>query len=315
MTQHSNDSDGDIEEQARRWLVRLRSGRASEADAQAFARWRAQSPGHARAARELGQLWRGLRMAAPAVAREQAMRAPSRGRRAFLGGALATGVALLALRPPLALWPSVGELAADYRTGTGEQRQLALAGGAQVRMNTQTRLNLRGADDAAFIELLAGEAQIVTGGRDACTVLAGGARLQARAASFNVRCLPDGDVELSCLEGRVEVDHPQRRIILSASQQLRYGPAALRLAAPADSNAVLAWRRGLLLFNDTPLEQVVEEFNRYRPGRIFLQSEELGMRRVQAQFSIDKLDVALALIRDLYGARLTYLPGNLVLLS
>ena len=122
-------------------------------------------------------------------------------------------------------------------------------------------------------------------------------------------------MELSCLEGRVEVDHPQRRTTLSASQQLRYGPAALHLAAPADSNAVLAWRRGLLLFNDTPLAQVVEELNRYRPGRIFLQSEELGMRRVQAQFSIDKLDVALALIRDLYGARLTYLPGNLVLLS
>ncbi|MBH1984082.1 MAG: DUF4880 domain-containing protein, partial [Burkholderiales bacterium] len=57
MTQYSNDSDGDIEEQARQWLVRLRSGRASEADAQAFARWRAQSPHHARAARELGQLW------------------------------------------------------------------------------------------------------------------------------------------------------------------------------------------------------------------------------------------------------------------
>ena len=318
MTQHRNDShasDGDIEEQARQWLVRLRSGQASEADAQAFARWRAQSPRHARAARELGQLWRGLRLAAPALARAPARRAPSLGRRAFLGGALAAGVALLAVRPPLALWPSVGDLAADYRTGTGEQRQLALAGGAQVRMNTQTRLNLRGAGDAAFIELLAGEAQIVADGHDACTVLAGGARLQARAASFNVRCLPGGEVELSCLEGRVEVDHPLRRTTLSASQRLRYDPAALHLAAPADSAAVLAWRRGLLLFNDTPLAQVVDELNRYRPGRIFVQSEELGLRRVQAQFSIDKLDVALALIRDLYGARLTYLPGNLVLLS
>ena len=318
MTQHRNDShasDGDIEEQARQWLVRLRSGQASEADAQAFACWRAQSPRHARAARELGQLWRGLRMAAPALARAPARRAPSLGRRAFLGGALAAGVALLAVRPPLALWPSVGDLAADYRTGTGEQRQLALAGGAQVRMNTQTRLNLRGADDTAFIELLAGEAQIVADGHDACTVLAGGARLQARAASFNVRCLPGGEVELSCLEGRVEVDHPLRRTTLSASQRLRYDPAALHLAAPADSAAVLAWRRGLLLFNDTPLAQVVDELNRYRPGRIFVQSEELGLRRVQAQFSIDKLDVALALIRDLYGARLTYLPGNLVLLS
>ena len=107
--------------------------------------------------------------------------------------------------------------------------------------------------------------------------------------------------------------HPEAKVL--AGGQSLVPLLSMRLAAPADSNAVLAWRRGLLLFNDTPLAQVVEELNRYRPGRIFLQSEELGMRRVQAQFSIDKLDVALALIRDLYGARLTYLPGNLVLLS
>ena len=320
--------DDAIREQARQWLARLRSGQATEADAEEFARWRAQSPLHGQAAKDLGRAWRGLHTAAATVAQGQAaanrsststrsrprVHTPRPGRRAFLGGALAAGVAWLTVRPPLDLWPSIGEFAADYRTGTGEQRQLALADGLQVEMNTQTRINVRTDVQAGAVELLAGEAEILVNGRDVCTVLAGSARLQTRAARFNVRYIGP-DVQVSCLEGSVELDHPLRRTTIAASQQLTYDAQTVRLSVPADSGTVLAWRRGLLLFDDTPLVQVVEELNRYRPGKIFVQNEELGRRRVQAQFSIHKIDAALALIRDLYGAQVRRLPGEIVLLS
>ena len=63
-------------------------------------------------------------------------RAPSRCARAsqgagaarLPGGALAACGAYLAFRPPLDLWPAVSELAADYRSGAGEQREVALGG-------------------------------------------------------------------------------------------------------------------------------------------------------------------------------------------
>jgi ferric-dicitrate binding protein FerR (iron transport regulator) len=43
-----------------RWLVRLRSGDAHEADFDAFMHWRAQSAEHARAADEVAWVWRML---------------------------------------------------------------------------------------------------------------------------------------------------------------------------------------------------------------------------------------------------------------
>lgn len=123
-------------------------------------------PAHARAWRELQQLWQALdpalTRAAAAPQRENVLAFPARpGRRAFLGGALAAGVAVLALRPPLGAWPSLQELSADYRTGTGEQRQVALSQQMTVQMNTQTRINVRAPE---AIELLGGEAEILASG-------------------------------------------------------------------------------------------------------------------------------------------------------
>ena len=96
----------------------LTSGRATEADAEDFQRWRRADPGNETAFAEQQGLWRAL---GPAL-REKARRAPGRPRdgRPWGGahscGAVAASAAYLALRPPLGLWPGIGELSADYRT-------------------------------------------------------------------------------------------------------------------------------------------------------------------------------------------------------
>ena len=50
------------------WLLRLRSGHATVADAHAYVRWRVEDPEHERAARDLALLWRMLAEAAQASA-------------------------------------------------------------------------------------------------------------------------------------------------------------------------------------------------------------------------------------------------------
>ena len=82
-----------------------------------------------------------------------------------------------------------------------------------------------------------------------------------------------------------------------------------------DPDQVTAWRRGVLEFNNVPLAQVVDEINRYRPGRIVLVSDRLAGSLVQARFSLDQLADAALLIRDAYGAQVTSLPGGIVLLT
>lgn len=310
-------NDTAIGQQAAAWWARLRADDFTQADANALRAWCARSPEHARAWRELQQLWQALdpALTRPAAAPQRAnvLAFPLRpGRRAFLGGALAAGVAVLALRPPLGAWPSLQELSADFRTGTGEQRQVALSQQMSVQMNTQTRINVRAPES---IELLGGEAEILaSGARQPVSVLAGAGRLLAQSARFNVRHTDDA-VCVTCLAGAVEVVWQQRRQTLDAGQQLVYDERGVQAALAAPKGEASAWRTGALSFVGKPLADVVDEINRYRPGRVLLRNAELGRRLVRMRFSISQMDGALAMIRDLYGAQMTSLPGGIVLLS
>lgn len=308
--------DTAIGREAAAWWARLRGDDFTQADADALRAWCARSPAHARAWRELRQVWQALDPALSAAAAPQqaaVLAFPLRpGRRAFLGGALAAGVAVLAVRPPLGAWPSLLELGADYRTGTGEQRQLALSQQMTVQMNTQTRINVRAPE---AIELLGGEAEILaSGARQPVSVVAGAGRLLAQSARFNVRHTDDA-VCVTCLAGAVDVVWRQRRHTLDAGRQLVYDERGVQAATAAPAEDASAWRTGALSFVGQPLSHVVDEINRYRPGRVLLRNAELGRRRVRMRFSIAQMDGALAMIRDLTGAQMTSLPGGIVLFS
>lgn len=319
-----------LEREAQAWVVRLDSQTATVEDAAAFKHWCEQSKAHATAFAQARQVWEGMRTAAlnaereardrridTALVRGRQPRELRIGRRAFLGGALAASAAYLALRPPLRLWPSVTEFAADYRTATGEQREVVVAHGMVVQMNTQTRINVRPQTEAtAGIELLEGEAEIQTDVRALArlVVAAGDGSIRAAAGRFNIRHT-GAEVCVTCLEGHVEIEYSDQRAALDAHQQLTYGARGLGVPRAVDATAITAWRQRQLVFDQVPLSVVVDEINRYRPGRIILTNAELGRSRVQASFSIDKLEDATALIRDVYGAELTRLPGGIVLLG
>lgn len=329
-----NDADTTIEAHARAWLLRIRSGKATSDDLDAFKRWCDERPEHAAEARLLGETWSTLDTVMAEIGMENAVAgrspAPSEsvsrfGRRAFVGFAVAAGASWLALRPPLALWPAIGDLAADYRTGTGDQRRIALPEGVAVEMNTQTRINLlpvQAGQTSHGIDLLAGEVEVVAGApaparTDAIrpvVVVAGKGRLQAQIAQFNVRRTGD-TVCVTCVSGSIAFEHPQQRLTLLAAQQLVYDDRGVHPVTQVDPADTTAWRRGVLVFRGASLAQVVEEINRYRPGKLILRNTQLEGLQVQAQFSIVRLDEAIAMICRYSGAHATELPGNIVLLG
>lgn len=313
-----------IRREAQQWVVRLASHKADTDDAQAFRRWCARSPEHASAFVQARAVWQDLRPAAQRVQRAEAALATQRGagrfgRRAFLGAALAGTAAWLVVRPPLGMWPAVTELAADLRTGTGEQREWVTAEGVVVQLNTRTRMDLRGAEGGvARLELLEGEAEIRTdldAAAPAVQVRAGDGLISAERARFNVRFI-DGEVCVTCLAGRVDVRRGEAgSTSVDVDRQLVYAGAQPGVARRADAAAVSAWRRRQLVFDQTPLADVVAEVNRYRPGRLILTDAAVGRKRVQASFSIDRLDDVIALVRDVYRLDVTSLPGGIVLLG
>lgn len=304
--------------EARAWLLTLTSGRATEADADAFRAWLRASPEHEAAFADQKRVWQSVgaavqeELAAGAQARRA--KAAHHGRRAFLGGALAASAAYLAFRPPLGLWPALDDLGADYRTAAGEQRRLALGDALEVEMNTQTRINVAAtADGMPVVELADGEAEIRLGPKDA-EVVAGKGRITGRDAVFNLRYI-GGEARLCCLSGTARLVHAQGVFDVGPDRELRYDDVRVQPPVKVDPNLVTAWRQGWLVFDQQPLAQVVDELNRYRRGRLVLMNEQLGKRLVQARFSLAQVADAERLIGDAYGARVTHLPAGVVLLS
>ncbi|MEW6640379.1 MAG: DUF4880 domain-containing protein [Pseudomonadota bacterium] len=323
--------DGEMEldplkREAVAWVQRLTSGHATAADAEALQRWRGQSAAHAAAFAAASALWRDLAPAGRNVRAAANAGQVARGRlqldrRALLGGGLAAaasvaGVSAL-VRPPLGLWPSWSELAADYRTGTGEQRSVALPGDVSIRMNVQTSIALQPSEVGADrIELLSGEAAFATRGRS-FGVRAADRWILADMAQFDVRYVPAGGARpvcVTCLKGDVQVQRGGEAVAVKQGQQLRYDAHGQSLAA-ADIEVAAAWQQGVLLFRVTPLSDVVEEINRYRPGRIVIVNADIARLPVSGRFRIDRMDEILAQIQQAFGARVRSLPGGLVLLS
>lgn len=311
-----------LRREAEQWWLRLRDRDATRGDAEAMKQWRARSPSHARAWNEVARLWQDmdpvLRQAVrrdPGLAHPPA-REPSRpARRAFLG-AMAAGGAAVAVWPPLSLWPSLLDFTADFRTGTAEQRELALSDQLRVQMNTQTRINQRGAQAGnEAIELVAGEAQVeAAGGGAPVVVYAGAGATRARQARFNLR-YTGPQVCVTCLQGSVQVEAAGAMQTLAQGEQVIYDDAGLQPALAADTVQVDAWRTGTLSFAGQTLAEVVDEINRYRAGRVLVRNADLAAQRVRMRFEITQTDLALHMLRDLYGAQLTRLPGGIVLLS
>lgn len=315
--------------EAHEWVARLTSGRATVADAEAARLWCSRSPAHAQALAEATLLWETLEPVARQVASRnaEAMRSelqmrlrPNIGRRALLGGALATSAVSAAgyftIWPPLGLWPSVSDLVADYRTGTGERRSIAVDGIA-VELNTRSSLNVLPANGAERrLELVGGEAVFTTGGvlASPLVLVAGGGQVSATDAKFDVRC--DGTAaSIICLQGTVKVDYRGRITMLQERQQVHYGAHGLGSIAEVDLAVATAWREGRLVFHDTPLSHVIDEVNRYRRGRIVLLNQALGKRSIEATLPLDRLDELLTLLQQAYGVKITTLPGGIVVLT
>ncbi len=316
-TDDATDGFSALDREAYAWMVRFAGGRASADDLVALQDWARQNPDHAAAFDRVSRTWKTLEIVGKGLTSQIARHpAPSRlGRRAFLGGALAAtaaGAAILVARPPLELWPSWSELTADYRTGVGERREVELGRNVAIDMNTRTSVV-----GGAVPELISGEAVITVSGNAASPFTlraADGRILLADDGRCNVRS-ESSAVRVTCLQGQVAVQRLVTTLPLPAGRQVTYSDQGFGAVVDIDTSLVSAWQQGFVIFQLTPVAEVVAEVNRYRPGRVILTNEALGRRLFNARLRIANIDHVVGQIEQAFGARSTALPGGIVLLG
>jgi transmembrane sensor len=210
------------------------------------------------------------------------------------GGALAAAFALAIM----AMWAFKKLNSNEVATAIGEQRTLALPDGSVVTMNALSALSIDYSKSARDIELESGEA-VFKVAHDAARpfiVHTPTASVLAVGTQFNINQQPNGTI-VSVLEGRVQVT-PKAE----ASPSQKTGPesvsageeahvqsnGAMSKRSRSDLSKVLAWRDRKLFFEETPLEDIVREFNRYgRSMQLRLEGIPAGTRKYGGVFEAD----------------------------
>jgi transmembrane sensor len=293
-------------ETAMDWLLRLEAApenAALRANAEA---WRRAAPAHAQALDQAQRALRYISQVPPALAHR--WDAPARPRlpakRTWAAGAaLALAACLMLLFLPGLLL----RLHADYVTGVGEVRELALADGTVVTLGPKSAVAIDYDSTRRAVALLAGNAlfEVAKDPGRVFQVAAGGVEVTVTGTVFDVRLGADA-VTVAVREGSVAVRygsaHPEAR--LAPGDQLTIDLASGKWRPqrldPAD---IALWRDGKLFVDGATVAAVVEELGRYQSGWIVIADDALAHRRVTGLYDLADPERAMrALVRPYGGS-------------
>lgn len=313
MTRGDADAtDEELKLEAIELVARLETAALDARERQRVHGWRRQSERHARAWRDAEHRWR-LMGEMPAHDEPTAARAArqpgSPWRAALLATAAGAAAWLIASTPwqatsspeaPAANVESQPPAAAAahgqrHSTRWGERRRISLGDGSAAHLNFESTIDVLFDASARNVRILRGEVlfEVAPDVQRPFVVSAGDLTVTAVGTAFVVRRLAGGAARVTVVEGRVDANLASAgSVALGAddsveSTALSFG--AVRKINAADS---AAWRSGLLVFRDTPLQDVLAEIGRYTPYRIDARLGSRGSEQLTGTFFIERIDEA-----------------------
>jgi transmembrane sensor len=303
-----------IDNEAAVWTWRVDSGELSADERGRLEAWLRADSRHRRTFEELSRTWTALdRMSertrdeepVAALARPQrpTFLATARGAKGYWQAAaaavlvVAIGAAILtARRPGLQV----------VSTTVGQQRQVTLADGSRLTLNTNTLLAVKLTPQRRDIYLSRGEAHfdVVHDASRPFFVHAGDAVISDVGTQFEVRLESDRDIDVLVDQGEVEVRGLTAaagpagagsgasgggtdwvRALTAGEQLLITGPhLAVVSVSPRQIADDLAWRDGAVVFEGEPLSQALAEVGRYTRAHVVLAEPRVASLRISGRF-------------------------------
>jgi transmembrane sensor len=179
-----------------------------------------------------------------------------------------------------------------YTTATAEQRTVTLEDGSRIELNACSRVRVRYSKTARMVELLEGQAlfQVTKDKQRPFVVQSGATEVRAVGTQFDVYRRKESTT-VTVVEGIVTVIPNITTNLDSSGSALSAGDQAVVTAEGdthphhANITAAMAWTRGELEFEETPLPEAAEEFNRYNPRRMVIDSAGLEKVRISGVYS------------------------------
>lgn len=300
------------------WHLRLHAQPRDGALHAAFNTWYGAQPAHARAWQRAQRVWHLSGALATPPAKHTASTPPPmqprsrplRRRKRLLSGGAAIAACLLVL---VLQWPT---WQADYYSPPGERLSVSLSDGSQLTLDGGSAVKVKLNTTQRQVTLLKGRVyfQVSHDVARPFRVTAGTTTVTVTGTAFTV-ARGNERSSVAVEHGSVQVNDPQAqpsqlKTPLTAGDRLeldhRQGKAQLSQQA---LGAMAAWRKGLLVANNQPLTEILEQLAEHLPGLVMLDDPALGQRRVTGVFDLTRPDAALeALVAPQGGHIKAYSP-------
>ncbi len=309
----------EIEAQAAAWSALLYSGEATPADQIKFSIWLKADQAHQTAFRRLEQTWRDVDYAV--LSDEELSQnleelhpaSVHQGRPKAWGGMIAAAgvmAASLLIAGAVFLWPAQHAPSTEYRYASplGEIKTITLPDGSAMDLGSDTQVIADFSDKERSIKVVNGQAffDVVRDEQRPFSVKVSSTEVRVLGTSFEVVKQKSG-VEVFVVEGIVNVlDLPDRAPPQLADEGLPSARLTQGQSVFADARGTLgavrpferehaqSWRQGMLVYQNAPLADIVEEVNRYRHKKIELSDAPLDDILVTVSLPIHDTDLLLS---------------------
>jgi transmembrane sensor len=319
MDKHTRGSSSEPSEeilaQAAAWIASLHDEDRTEKFDAGFRRWLAADPRHRTAFEMANELW----VDAESWPKSRMPESASRSRVGFAWRPSVLSWALACMAVVVLIWGGLQLRDPGLATHVGEQRSLMLEDGSRVSLNTDTRIRIHYDDKVRRVSVESGEALFEVAKRPdwPFVVVAGDSEVTALGTEFVVRH-EQAKTSVLLMEGKVRV----ASLASSGTQAQRSLPPTVldpgqRLTVVADDVPVIdrpaipvavAWQRGQVIFDHTPLGQAVSEMNRYSPVKLRLDNAPAARFLVTGIFRAGDTESFVQAVTESY--RMTASPGE-----
>lgn len=304
----------EMRQQSALWAVRLAEAPLEDDQEHAFQHWLQQDPRHTSALQQAETLWLALGTLTPA--QKQSFQPQVVPIKRFAPWRIA---ALLALGISVgAAWFSDGwlMLSSDYRA-EHQVRHVTLPDGSRVDMDAGSAISLAYNQHERRVKLLQGNAWFTAAPVSASEprpfmVEAASGITQALGTQFLIQSA-EQSTTVGVAEHSVQVTVNEQTLKLDEQQAARYTHQGVTRLSNWDSRNSSDWKRGLLIFNQQPLSDVVARISRYHRGTVVISGTTLRQSKVSGIFYLNELDGALNTITTELGAKTITLPGVTIL--
>ncbi|WDY59830.1 FecR family protein [Pseudomonas sp. PSKL.D1] len=290
--------DPQVLEQAADWHLRLQEEPGCRVE---FDTWLASDPAHQAAWQRMQTLWGALGELPQA---NPAPTPPVVARRKRRWPALAAAASIAGLAVLSAPQAQLA-LQADYRTGSGETREVRLADGSRITLAPHSALKVD-SDNPRAVELLQGQAyfKVAHDAAHPFTAQAGELSVRVLGTAFDLS-LAAQHAEVALEEGSVQAESRAYPLSerLAPGQRLDFSwPSGRVERSQVAPTQVASWRTGDLFVEDMPVRELANQLQRYSGGWVIV-AEPLRDKRITGVFDVRNPERAYAALAQSLGTR------------